>query len=278
MQSLDKMIVAHHFSNNAHQYDEVTPIQASMATELAQSSIKHLNTTEIKSVIEIGCGTGNLTRRLVKLFPDASITAIDISQSMISLAKKKLSLSNNINFINADAEAIINEQGALPGSNLVISNAAIQWFSEPLFTMQKYSNLLKPGGLLSFATFGPQTFNELNQSFIYAESKLQLKHVPRVLNFCSEQSWIDLFSDSKEFEIMMSCKLRKQTYPSVREFLLTIKKAGAAHAHQNDSRYISRNLIKYMKSAYKQKYSNIEKTGIYATYHILFGFIKNMRI
>ncbi len=273
MHSLDKTIVARHFSNSAHHYDDVTPIQSSMAIELAKSSITYLHTTEIKSVIEIGCGTGNLTQHLVKLFPHASLTAIDISQSMINLAKKKLSHSNNINFINADAEIIINERDALPNSNLIISNAAVQWFSEPQTTILKYSNLLNPGGLLSFATFGPQTFHELNQSFICAESKLQLTHIPRVLNFCSEQNWIDLFSGSKEFEILTSNELRKQTYSSVREFLFTIKKAGATNAHQNGSRYISKNLIKCMERIYKQKYSSIEKKGIYATYHILLGFI-----
>ncbi len=271
--SINKRIVTHHFSNSAHHYDDVTPIQASMAYELAQSSLNYLNHTEIKSIIEIGCGTGNLTRHLVTLFPDATITAIDISQSMIDHAKKKLPQSSNINFMNADAESIAGDNCVLPKSNLIISNAAIQWFSAPLTTIRKYARLLQPGGLLSFSTFGPQTFTELYQSFSYAESELQISHTPRVLNFCSEQDWLDIFSHSEEYDIITDSKIKKQTYSSVREFLLTIKKAGASNARKNSTIYIGKDLFKSMERIYKQNYATPDKTRIIATYHILYGFL-----
>lgn len=40
------------------------------------------------SVMEIGCGPGNITAKLLKLKPDLRIFAIDVSQNMVDLAKK----------------------------------------------------------------------------------------------------------------------------------------------------------------------------------------------
>jgi SAM-dependent methyltransferase len=47
----------------------------------------NLNCSKI-SVLEIGCGPGNTTRRLLKFKPDLEIFAFDVSSSMIELAKK----------------------------------------------------------------------------------------------------------------------------------------------------------------------------------------------
>ena len=38
---------------------------------------------KIKNILEIGCGTGYLTRALIELFPSAHITAVDIAPGMI---------------------------------------------------------------------------------------------------------------------------------------------------------------------------------------------------
>lgn len=40
------------------------------------------------SVLELGCGPGNITRKLLDRCPDLEILATDVSQSMLNLAKK----------------------------------------------------------------------------------------------------------------------------------------------------------------------------------------------
>ncbi|MGH1384592.1 class I SAM-dependent DNA methyltransferase [Kordia sp.] len=40
------------------------------------------------SILEIGCGPGNITQHLSKLLPDSNILATDVSQNMITLAQK----------------------------------------------------------------------------------------------------------------------------------------------------------------------------------------------
>jgi ubiquinone/menaquinone biosynthesis C-methylase UbiE len=41
-------------------------------------------------ILELGCGPGNVTRRIKKHLPQAQITAIDLAENMITLAKKNV--------------------------------------------------------------------------------------------------------------------------------------------------------------------------------------------
>ncbi|MGB0893143.1 MAG: class I SAM-dependent methyltransferase [Parashewanella sp.] len=54
-----------------------------------------------KSVLDIACGTGVITRLLLNSQPK-SVQAIDINDSMLSIAKKHLSTSSNVDFIHGD--------------------------------------------------------------------------------------------------------------------------------------------------------------------------------
>lgn len=44
--------------------------------------------TPAASVLEIGCGPGNITRRILTINPDLKILATDISKNMVDLAKR----------------------------------------------------------------------------------------------------------------------------------------------------------------------------------------------
>ena len=46
---------------------------------------------EPKRVLELGCGTGNLTVRIEKQFPNATIEAVDVSQDSLDLCRSRLS-------------------------------------------------------------------------------------------------------------------------------------------------------------------------------------------
>ena len=56
-----------------------------------------LNYKKINNLLEIGCGSGNFTKILIK--KNYSITAIDPSVQMINLAKKKIK-SKKVQFLN----------------------------------------------------------------------------------------------------------------------------------------------------------------------------------
>jgi trans-aconitate 2-methyltransferase len=70
-------------------------------------------------VVDLGCGTGELTRALADSLPNSNVTGLDASPSM--LEKSAAYSSVNLHFEQGD-------QAALTGTwDLIFSNAALQW-------------------------------------------------------------------------------------------------------------------------------------------------------
>jgi ubiquinone/menaquinone biosynthesis C-methylase UbiE len=94
------------------------------------------------AVLEIGCGTGQLTERLA--YAGIGLTAIDIAPSMVAAARRRL----------ADAEAVFQVtsfedlDAADASFDLVISGAAFHWI-DPEVAFPKSARLLRPGGWLA---------------------------------------------------------------------------------------------------------------------------------
>jgi tRNA (cmo5U34)-methyltransferase len=72
-------------------------------------------------ILELGCGTGNLTELIVSHYPDAEITVVDISSEIIELCKERLS-GKKIQFQKDDFAKLSYAQGSF---DLVMSSIAI---------------------------------------------------------------------------------------------------------------------------------------------------------
>lgn len=106
---------------------------------------KHL--TQADSVLELACGTGQLTYRLageVKLW-----TATDFSPKMVEEAKKQ-GIGDNIEFCVADATALLYNDKSF---DIVVIANALHIMPEPDKAMLEICRVLKPGGLLFAPTF-----------------------------------------------------------------------------------------------------------------------------
>jgi len=54
-----------------------------------------------KEILELGCGTGNLTQLIILKYPNAKVTAIDISEECINECKSRIP-SQNIEYLKSD--------------------------------------------------------------------------------------------------------------------------------------------------------------------------------
>src|SRR3990172_5570084 len=50
-------------------------------------------------MLEVGCGTGEYTKYVAKMFKDSKITALDISPGMIKIAREKCKDAKNVKFV-----------------------------------------------------------------------------------------------------------------------------------------------------------------------------------
>ncbi len=94
-------------------------------------------------VADLGCGTGNLTAKLLEKFPNASIVGVDSSAQM--LKKSAQSQHKNLEFVLADLSTWQPENPL----DVIISNAALQWLEDHETLIPKLTNLLKSGGVLA---------------------------------------------------------------------------------------------------------------------------------
>lgn len=157
--------IRQHFSRAAATYDEHATVQKELAGRLAVKLEQQWADRKPKSVLELGCGTGNYTGRIADVFPASSILALDCSRTMLTEAKRKLVDHRNVDFIFADGEEFLGRAIRLSLSfDLITSNSTLQWFTDLGLAFSRINHhLLGPDGLLVCSLFGPRTLEELGE-------------------------------------------------------------------------------------------------------------------
>ena len=131
---------------------------SSLQFELGLMGIKKLNPKGSEKILEIGCGNAMLTIELAKKNPNGIITAIEISEEMISKAKFNISKTDfsNIKLIHGNALQIDFENEF----DAIFSNSAIHWIKNLELMYEKIYNALKQNGRIMIQT-GLRSINSL---------------------------------------------------------------------------------------------------------------------
>lgn len=103
--------------------------------------LKMIRVRDGMSVIDLGCGTGEMTRRLSDSLPGSDVLGIDSSQEMLEKAKDYV--GPGLGFKSGEIESIEGQW------DLVFSNAAIQWVPDHQALVPRLLALLNPGGQLA---------------------------------------------------------------------------------------------------------------------------------
>lgn len=107
-------------------------------------------------VLEIAAGTGSVTRHLRSLLKrEARLTAIDISDSMMEVARQKFKAGEQVVFQNADATALPFDDGSF---DAVICQFGIMFFDRDKGFREVYRTL-KPGGRYLFRVWDSEHYN-----------------------------------------------------------------------------------------------------------------------
>ncbi|MBN1595813.1 methyltransferase domain-containing protein [candidate division FCPU426 bacterium] len=154
---LKKAILNRRFSNARSTYDQHAVVQTRMASHLL-AAVQHQAGGVFPRVLEIGCGTGLLTRRLLASCRIDHFYANDLVKECNP--RQFLPPQCAFRFFPGDAEDISDFPSGL---HLVIANAVFQWIQAWDSFLRKLNDLLLPGGWLAFSSFGPDNFTELKQ-------------------------------------------------------------------------------------------------------------------
>ena len=100
-----KKLVPIFFDDTANSYDKIVNWTTFGRDSFWKSKILEQLSSE-KTVLDLACGTGILTKQIAEKLPHAKITGVDMTKSYLEKAKEKLILYQNISFVNQDAEKL----------------------------------------------------------------------------------------------------------------------------------------------------------------------------
>lgn len=119
--------------------------QVEMSWEKEFRNLKWLGLSDGMKVLEVGCGPGFITEKLVERLPQSNISALDIDNNLLATAKQRLNKATNTNieFIHAS----VYDTG-LPEHeyDFVIARLVFLHLYEPEKAALEIFRVLKPGG------------------------------------------------------------------------------------------------------------------------------------
>lgn len=254
--TIDRRQVRQHFSCHAREYDRYARVQQSVAENLMQLLLTHQQAW--RQGLEVGCGTGQLSRRLVRHFPALPMVFTDLAHGMSQQTRLATSTEQ---ICDADAAALPFLRGAF---DLLVSSSVYQWLEDLPAAFAEAGRVLQPGGLFAVALFGEKTLYELRESHQSALGE----------NPSHSQQFASLTSVSEalqgEFEpLLLRSDYEVEWHASVPQLLKNLKRIGAQNASSNRPQGLaSRKVMQQMSECYQRNFA--AESGVPATYEVIY--------
>ena len=243
------------FSLAAETYDK----HAFPQQKLAKQIISFLPKTQPDRLLELGAGTGQLTRLLVAQFPHSSIDVIDLSEKMIEYGRALFSNVSCLHWQVADAETF----QATKAYPLIISSSALHWVKDLTKTFKTIFNNLEDDGVFVFGLMLKDTLIELQTiRKEVAPKKAQTHFLPTSEEVITALKSVGFSIDQTRHRIDTF------TYPSATQFLQAIHEQGVTGGKTSrDTAPLSRQELQKLIQIYQARFSTDQ--GVEASYETL---------
>ena len=239
---LDKRKARRSFSRAAPDYDDAAVLQH----EIGRRMLERLDYVRLEPrvILDIGCGTGLTTEGLMKRYPAARVLALDFALPMLERTRKRGRLLRRPHCLCGDLDFLpLADQSV----DLVFSNASLQWSTRPAQAFADIARVLRPGGLVMFSSFGPDTLQELRAAWAAVDGK---EHVH---GFIDMHDYGDMLMAAGLADPVMDAERMTLTYADAMELMREIKVIGAGNASmQRSPGLVGRERIAAVCAAYEQ--------------------------
>ena len=259
---IDKKLAQLAFERAANTYDEAAVLQREVNHHLLER-LEYIN-HQPKTILDVGAGTGYATHALQKIYSGSNLIALDIAYPMLSVARSRTQLmqrlKKKIKFINAEAEKLPLSDNSV---DMVYSNLTVQWVNDLDLALREFTRVLKPGGMLLFSTFGPDTLKELRASWSAVD---QYSHVNP---FIDMHDVGDAMMRARLAEPVMDVENFTLTYKTVFSLMRELKAIGA---HNVTSERPKGLMGKSHIKAVEQCYEKYRQDGVLpVSYEVVYG-------
>ncbi len=170
--------VKNHFEDEANEFDslilKLIPYYREMVTSLV--TVIPFDTSKPIKVLDLGCGTGNVSKAVKERFPKSRITCIDLAENMIEMARSKLSRYNDIKYQRGDFRELEFEKGY----DVVVSSLALHHLPRDEEKKEIYSRIydtLRKGGVFYNSDIVLGSSNYLNNLYMEKWKDFMLKNL-----------------------------------------------------------------------------------------------------
>ena len=131
--------------------------------EIGSRLLEHLDPIRLepRRILDIGAGTGTASRQLARRYRGARVYAVDLAWPMLREARAKArKLFSRQAFVCGEAERLPLGDACV---ELIYCNAMLPWCESLDSALGEFARVMRPGGLVMFTTFGPDTLGELRE-------------------------------------------------------------------------------------------------------------------
>lgn len=258
----DRVRVRHNFEAGALSYDHHARVQQRVAQRLT-GIIAEL-ALPAGPILEVGCGTGNLTRLLRRSLPQRRVLVLDLAGNMIRALDQELRPDGAV---VADARALPLRTASMA---LVCAASVYQWIPELTSAFGEAHRVLCRGGQFAFALFGRDTLWELREAYREAAracGRPLPKHLLTLPALADVgQSLLDAGFAVRQLEQQNE----QDELESVADLVRSLKQVGAQTAGRREAGGLSsRRFWQELEARYRRSFGH--ERGIPATYEVIYG-------
>lgn len=139
------------FDRWSNTYDAAT-LQRSTYKPVHDALLRRIDGLQPGAVLDLGCGTGQLTRRLHQRFPEAVVVGVDYSSGMLASAAGRL--GSDATLVRGDAQMLPLKADSI---DLVTCTESFHWYPDQQAAARGLARVIAPGGRLLLASIATIT-------------------------------------------------------------------------------------------------------------------------
>jgi malonyl-CoA O-methyltransferase len=160
----DRRRLKRSFGRAAPGYAEVAVLQREVEARLLEQ-LDVLGAKVPARVLDVGSGPGRASAAMKRKWPRSDVVALDLALPMLREVPRHTRWWRPVRRVCADASQLPLADGTV---DLLFSSLCLQWIADLPAALAEFRRVLRPDGLLLFATFGPGTLVELRESYLDA--------------------------------------------------------------------------------------------------------------
>lgn len=249
MSTSTKQKIRRAFNDATITYDTAADWQKS-AGNLLLNYITSFN-PENKRILDLGAGTGYVTKHLQRQFPNNQFIVLDIAEKMLKFSQQHL---NNSHLVCADAENLAIRSNSV---DIIVSNMVLHWCQSLTSTLEEQQRILKKDGLFFFTLLGSDSLSSLKNAWSYVDNDSHVNQFPSaqtIQETCKTAGFSLLRFEQHKIQ---------KNYKNVFELMQHLKDTGAKHVPENSTKgLMGKQKINQLNQRYKNPINYEIFTGI----------------